>query len=179
MRKRFRGNGGPTITTSHLVASVLADARQQLADDLDQRFAEGVARCESPVEELFLAAFLHPRVGWEHDTEVEFLYPPSGLIVHANPPPARGLWGWQQISIGGYRVDFIIASTLYGTERRAIVEIDGHDFHERTREQASRDKARDRHLAGLGFQVLRFTGSEVYRDAAAVVDEVIDILTRF
>src|SRR5205807_7453561 len=53
-----------------------------------------------------------------------------------------------------------------------IVEIDGHDFHERTKEQAQRDKSRDRYLNQSGFTVFRFTGSEVFNDLAGKVDEV-------
>ncbi len=44
------------------------------------------------------------------------------------------------------------------------VEIDGHDFHERTKEQASRDRERDREHLAIGIRTIRFTGSDVYRD---------------
>lgn len=57
------------------------------------------------------------------------------------------------------------------------IEVDGHDFHERTRAQAQRDKLRDRWLQARGWRVLRFTGSEIiYRDAAAAADEVLGML---
>jgi hypothetical protein len=55
-------------------------------------------------------------------------------------------------------------TTLYA------LECDGHDFHERTKEQAERDRVRDRDLQSIGWNVARFTGAEIYRDplAAAV-----------
>lgn len=34
------------------------------------------------------------------------------------------------------------------------------------------DKSRDRRLTAAGWRVMRFTGSEVYRDAAACVAQV-------
>jgi very-short-patch-repair endonuclease len=40
---------------------------------------------------------------------------------------------------------------------------------ERNKEQAAKDKSRDRELAGMGIQVMRFTGSEIHRDAAKCV----------
>lgn len=46
---------------------------------------------------------------------------------------------------------------------RLVVEVDGHEFHERTKEQAARDKSRDRYLTSNGYTIFRFTGSEVYR----------------
>ena len=42
-----------------------------------------------------------------------------------------------------------------------VVECDGHGFHEKTKEQARRDKARDRDLHAMGCPVIRFTGSEL------------------
>jgi very-short-patch-repair endonuclease len=49
---------------------------------------------------------------------------------------------------------------------------------EATAIQVQGDKSRDRRLTAAGWQVLRFTGSEVYRDAAACVREVRDIIAR-
>ena len=55
-----------------------------------------------------------------------------------------------------------------------IVECDGHDFHERTKEQAARDKKRDRYFQASGNPVLRFTGSEIYKDAWGCASQIID-----
>lgn len=57
------------------------------------------------------------------------------------------------------------------------VEADGHDFHDRTKEQAQRDRRRDRILVARGFRVLRFTGSEIYRNAAHCADEILHLLS--
>jgi hypothetical protein len=64
-----------------------------------------------------------------------------------------------QHPIQQYRADFVIWS-----KETVAVELDGHDYHERTKEQAQRDKARDRLFQQLGFKVFRYTGSEVWRD---------------
>lgn len=45
---------------------------------------------------------------------------------------------------------------------RVVVECDGHSYHERTPEQATRDRATDRWLQEIGYKVLRYT----YRDLA-------------
>jgi very-short-patch-repair endonuclease len=45
---------------------------------------------------------------------------------------------------------------------KLVVEVDGHDFHDRTKEQASYDRKRDRELSLEGYRVIRFTGSDVY-----------------
>jgi very-short-patch-repair endonuclease len=67
-----------------------------------------------------------------------------------------------------YRLDFAI----FYPKGKVAVEVDGHEWHERTKEQAARDKQRDRELQTAGWFVLRFTGSEVFKDADACVTEV-------
>lgn len=76
-----------------------------------------------------------------------------------------------------YRADFAFLGTSAPGDApvRICVELDGHDFHERTKEQASRDKRRDRAFAANGWTMLRFTGSDVFRDPEAVLDEVIRV----
>jgi very-short-patch-repair endonuclease len=58
------------------------------------------------------------------------------------------------------------------------VEVDGHQWHEATQHQVQNDKSRDRKLTAAGWQVLRFTGSEVYRAPAACVREVREPIIR-
>jgi very-short-patch-repair endonuclease len=88
-----------------------------------------------------------------------------------------------QARIGKYRVDFLVTfedlepQFKEGTDNgeyeiaskveQIIVECDGHDFHEKTKEQARTDKQRDRALQLLGFHVFRFTGSELWADPIA------------
>ena len=60
---------------------------------------------------------------------------------------------------------------------RAIrVEIDGYEFHAETREQQSRDAAKDRWYRRRGIETIRFTGRQVNADAAGCVQELIDVL---
>ncbi|WP_017182260.1 endonuclease domain-containing protein [Sphingobium xenophagum] len=75
-----------------------------------------------------------------------------------------------QVQIGAYRADFVLTSDA----QRLVVECDGHDFHERTKRQAARDRARDRSMLEAGYQVMRFTGSEIYADAMACARQAVE-----
>lgn len=78
-----------------------------------------------------------------------------------------------------YRVDFLINSIdENGKEIKLIVECDGHDFHEKTKIQAQRDKKRDRELILSGYTVLRFTGSEIFKDVDICSWEVIHTISK-
>jgi very-short-patch-repair endonuclease len=81
-----------------------------------------------------------------------------------------------QYQIGKYRVDFRLESNCSGRRILAVIECDGHDFHERTKEQAARDRKRDRDLQSEGYLVFRFTGSQIYRDPWGCVDEMYDAI---
>lgn len=59
--------------------------------------------------------------------------------------------------------------------QKIAVEIDGHEYHSSV-EQRTRDARRARHLQAKGWQVVRFTGSEVHADVAACVDELVRLI---
>lgn len=73
-----------------------------------------------------------------------------------------------QVEIGPYRADFAF------TDRKILVELDGHDYH-KTKEQRTHDAKRDRYLQENGWQVIRFTGSEVYRNTDACIEQTVKI----
>ncbi|MDB9755820.1 endonuclease domain-containing protein [Winogradskyella sp.] len=55
---------------------------------------------------------------------------------------------------------------------KLCVYTDGHTYHERTEEQAQRDKRIDRKLQELGFQALRYTGKDVNENTDIIVKEI-------
>ena len=76
-----------------------------------------------------------------------------------------------QRSFDQYRADFFV--TRPGRESGFIVECDGHAFHEKTKEQAARDKQRDRWFLSQGYPTMRFTGSEIFNQVGRCADEVL------
>lgn len=130
-------------------------------DNLIEDFERGAALCESPIEELMLAALMN-------DIELHdgSMFSMIGTIQELEAHRGPEFFIAPQSQIGRYRVDFAVAWWRpQGGLSRLAVECDGHDFHEKTKEQAQRDKARDRWLMSRGWPVIRFTGSEIYADA--------------
>lgn len=91
--------------------------------------------------------------------------------------PSQRVYCDPQASIGPYRADFLF-TVKFSEEKfiKIVVECDGHDFHEKTKEQAAHDKARDRYMTTSGISVLRYTGSEIFRNPAAVAIEVLQYI---
>ena len=91
---------------------------------------------------------------------------------------AQGIICYPQGRIGDYRADFVFDVDLPFSSRKIyVVECDGHDFHERTKEQAAHDRQRDRFMTARAIAVLRYTGSEIYNDAEFVWHQIVEIIT--
>lgn len=60
--------------------------------------------------------------------------------------------------------------------KRFVIECDGHDYHEKTKKQAKRDKERDRNMTQLGYTVIRFTGSEIFENPIVCARETFNII---
>lgn len=76
-----------------------------------------------------------------------------------------------QVKVDAYTADFILrheAERWKGEGTKIVlvaIECDGHDHHDLTKEQAERDRRRDRYFQERGLRVARFTGREIWRDA--------------
>lgn len=154
----------------NLIGSAVSWADGTVAGFVD--FAEG----DTPIEKLFYIA-LHARAAlgatdfstvWDVKTaeeEAKLMAEPyattSPVIILR--PQARLDDGW--------RVDFLLHCYNVAPKRgprgwrKLIVECDGHGFHERTKEQAAKDRSRDRWATLNKYTILRFTGSELHKDA--------------
>lgn len=134
-------------------------------------YAERATKCGSPIERLMLAA-----LAYRFPIESGNVFFPAWL----SSSRTGGTFALEpQKAIGPYTVDFALtAKTKINGARlaRIVIECDGHDFHDRTKEQAARDKSRDRYLASQGWTVLRFTGSEIFRDPYICADAIDDVL---
>jgi hypothetical protein len=67
-----------------------------------------------------------------------------------------------------YRVDFLIPS------KNVVIELYGYQHHN-SKEKITKDAERERYLQKVGYQVIRFTGTEVYKDVRKCVYEVLSL----
>jgi very-short-patch-repair endonuclease len=134
--------------------------------------------CESPIEIAFLRALVLEATDRRITTAIvlnkaaENAYLVTRdfaegclLEIHCQPPTMR------------MRFDFALAiSTDADFSGVLVVECDGHEFHERTKDQAIRDRARDRTVQKRGGAMFRFTGREIYRDALGCATQSLEFL---
>lgn len=77
-----------------------------------------------------------------------------------------------QVPIGKYFADFVVS--YRPSEKKVVIECDGHEFHERTKEQVSRDKERDRYMTKQGFSVFRYSGTDILNNPQRAVNDIIE-----
>ena len=180
-----------------IVFQDLVEARKSEAEDLcDEQHDALAAVSDSPIEMIFgLALAKHQGGNWEIFTnEFRVEWNERELVKSANE---RYKFWWLEhcaaigfqvpikCSQAEFRADFLMMyayddgidcrNNKYEPAPRFIkivIECDGHDYHEKTKEQARRDKARDRALTASGYRVVRFTGSEIYSDPHGCVEEL-------
>lgn len=150
--------------------------REEYLSNCRDLFRHVLRRTGSPIEQvmvayLFANGFTPPDMHeWSriHD-RLPLLGVKKNKNILTSPGDSMAVVTQPTIAFDGYVVtpDFglIDACLLDGELPVAIaVELDGHAFHERTKEQAARDKKRDRALLSKGWTVVRYTGSEVVKD---------------
>lgn len=128
-------------------------------------FLEVSPSCESPIENQLGAAIL--TVFERHGVNLPLVNSdriegaPDGLLL---VPQFR--WGY-------YRSDWalVVARPL----NALLIECDGRAFHS-SPDQIAHDKKKDQSARDRGYLTLRFTGSEIFRDADACAEEIYNLV---
>lgn len=126
-----------------------------------------MSECQSPIEEILGSELIFITDGYhpvEHD--------PFPNSANQAPEPTFGTLFRSQDKICGYATDFSFHCFANGQSHTIVIEADGHDFHEKTKDQVRRDKSRDRKMVLAGVTVLRYSGSEIFRDPGHCADEI-------
>jgi len=139
---------------------------EMFATHADMSWFDAEKFTESPIETGFAVA-----MEWQGRYHLEDVFiskrPETEANFFSDLNKAFGRLCWTHIhpqaQIGNHRVDFLITFRCGDGEEALIVECDGHDFHDRTTFQASRDRERDRSLVSNGHRVFRFTGTDINR----------------
>ncbi len=141
------------------VSKILEYYSQELILSLDET--------KSPVERMYLVWINYERV-----------YYGLGDDVFVNLVPQYKVIKGEKI----FYIDFCFEVIDYYPIKEPLlkffVEIDGHDFHEKTKEQVKLDKQRERELADECDALIRFSGSEIFNDPQGCVHETMRILRK-
>lgn len=111
--------------------------------------------------------------GEDRSWNLEFSASGDDNIYDAGPVGNLPVGIVRQVRYLTYRLDFVV----YCDGGFIDIECDGHDWHDRTKQQAAADRSRDRELSRHGIHVYRFTGSEIVHYADRCAAEVYEMLS--
>lgn len=122
---------------------------------------------ESPIEAIFNFAFDLSTIGRENRRSDIYLI------------------SQEDIKIGNktYRADFLFSTdecespyAHFEKNYKLVIECDGHEFHEKTKAQVKKDNERDMALKMAGYDVLHFSGSQIYNEPFKCAEQVIEYI---
>ena len=136
-----------------------------LLSDYQMLLEESLIDCESPIEQLLSMALESLNV------KSIFKFNPFIDVIEIEKQ--------KEIQCGKkkYRVDFFIPVIYKNQENKCfVVECDGHEFHQKTKEQVEKDNIRIRDLQKQGYEVIRFSGTEIWHRPYKCADEILKII---
>ena len=119
---------------------------------------------ESPIEQIFKTAFdLYMQL---LNKEYIFLFSQVTIKVEKKK----------------YIVDFYFEQDQYvnrfDTDKKIIIECDGHEFHQKTKEQVKHDNEREYDLKMAGYEIIRFSGSQIYNEPFKCVEDAYNYIIK-
>jgi len=162
----------PADMAAFPLRTMVAKEKAWVEARIQQAFAD--APGDSPIERIFYTGL------WAELAHRAYLHGDLRLLPTLNrgDGPAAGLatdayYIEPQVQVRNRRVDFVFWAHDGVRWNRLLIECDGHDYHERTKKQATNDRSFDRESQYFGDTVFRFTGSEIYNSLQRCVDDVL------
>lgn len=145
-----------------ITSRVTDSARSEFEWFVERSRSELAPLCKSPIEEMLGTALAVSLRLARPGISAAFQIATAATFDEAR----AGVTLVPQYRWGKYVIDFALHIPKM-TPRFMFIECDGHEFHERTKEQAAHDRMKDRAIQTATIPVLRFTGSEIYRDPSS------------
>jgi len=177
-RKQYERNFRDSALESQLFLPVFRTLVNQELGRVFHHFCMASNKCESPIEKIMLYALIVA------GNELSQRCVADGYAFGESEGAYSTLFIQPQAKIGKYRVDFLVIQFERSLDDfnkiiahpAMVVECDGHRFHEKTKEQARRDRKKDRTIQSLGLRIYRYTGSDIWTDVFECAHEVVSTL---
>lgn len=59
-------------------------------------------------------------------------------------------------------------------QKLLVIECDGHDFHEKTKEQVKKGNERDFNIKSIGYDILHFSGNQIYSEPFECANKILE-----
>lgn len=122
--------------------------------------------CQSPIEKIFI--FAYDIVIANEDfliNELFYLFPQKEIVANKHRYIADFYFDTNELPDAVFEHDF-----------KLVIECDGHEFHEKTKKQVEYTNNRNFDLQKEGYDVLHFSGSQIYQNPIECATEVFEYI---
>lgn len=77
-----------------------------------------------------------------------------------------------------YLSNLVLEDEILNTNFKLAIECDGYDFHQKTKEQVQRDNEREFDLKMAGYEVLRFSGTQIYNNPIKCAEDTYNYIIK-
>lgn len=145
----------------------IQDARaRELITRTEARFVAMAHLCESPIEQMMLAAMSYMVIDG-----AECFPPAIHDVMSGEPWPNCPVVIVPQFVIARFRLDFLVTVDMPSSRYSFAVECDGAEHHDDPSDRM-RDSERDAYLRCLGIKTVRRSGKWIYKHQWRIADEI-------
>lgn len=148
-----------------VIDSMQSGDKETLAIFLDVALNEDkYLKCESPIEKILCVALdIVTFFRLKEFSDYDFFYYPQSEIFCAEKV---------------YRADFhFYIENCKNSEKpnyEFLVECDGYEYHHKEKWQVKRDNKRDYEIKRAGYEILHFSGTQIYENPMECANDIID-----
>lgn len=126
---------------------------------------------KSPIEQIFITAFeFYCRL--ENKKRI-FLFPQKEVIYNN-----KKYYIDFEFEADDYLTSLIFEDKLKNKNFKLAIECDGYEFHQKTKEQVQHDNEREYNLKMAGYEVLRFSGIQIYNNPLKCVEDTYNYIIK-
>ena len=77
-----------------------------------------------------------------------------------------------------YLADLTLGNKIKNTNFKLAIECDGYEFHQKTKEQVKQDNEREFDLKMAGYDVLRFSGTQIFNNPIKCAEDTYNFIMK-
>lgn len=126
---------------------------------------------KSPIEKIFLTAFeIYCNC---EDKEQLYLFPQKEIECENH----KYIIDFEFDS-DDYLTKLLLKDEIVNKNFKLAIECDGYEFHQKTKEQVQHDNEREYELKMAGYEVLRFSGTQIYNNPLKCAEDTYNYIMK-